>query len=176
MAGCRLTPDQTEQASVMREAGYTLAAIADRLHTSPRTLQRLFKSYGVTSGGAKAELIQKARQELLEAATGEKSIKHQIARLLKDDVSNALSLREKAALAIESLNVTDHLSATETARALTAISTAMKNTQEVLWKTLDVDKARVDQEADELPELRIVEMTAKEAEAEAQRQKDLMTH
>lgn len=70
---------------------------------------------------------------------------------------------------MEALKLGDHQSATEAARALAAIATALKVTQDVARRALNMDKINAEMERETLPELIIREMTAEEVE-EAQRQ------
>jgi AraC-like DNA-binding protein len=157
------------KAAALREAGYTLATIAQRVDVSPRTRQRHFKTHQVSAGALKTELIDKARQDLLDSVTASEGLKREAARLLADDVASARLIRDKAAQVAEVLSLDDHQSATETARALAAISTTLKNTQDVLRRSLNIDKVNAEIERETLPEPVIREMTAEEVE-EAQRQ------
>lgn len=58
----------------MRAAGYSLAAIAERLNVGPRTLQRHFKAHGVKAGTLKQKIIDKAREDLLGLATDSEAL------------------------------------------------------------------------------------------------------
>lgn len=92
-----------------------------------------------------------------------------MAGLLLDDLASARLIRGKLINVIEALNLNDHHSAAETARALAALSTTLKNTQDVLRRSLNVDKVNAELEEQTLPELVIYQMSAEEM-AEARRQ------
>jgi len=169
MSGKRLAPEQVAQAAILREAGYTLAAIADRLRVSPRTLQRHFAAHKVKPGALKEALIAQARKDLLARATDSDALKQEVAMLLVDDLATVRLIRAKLTNVIEALDLDDHQSATESARALAAPSTTLKNTQDVLRRSLNVDRVNAELEEENLPELVIYQMSAEEM-AEARRQ------
>jgi hypothetical protein len=96
MAGKRMTPQQINDAAVLRAAGYALAAIAERLNVSPRILQRHYKAHHINPGMLKGELIaQGAREDLLDAATASAELKVEAARLLVDDIASARLIHER---------------------------------------------------------------------------------
>ncbi|WP_422581278.1 helix-turn-helix domain-containing protein [Pseudomonas sp.] len=63
MSGKKSTPDQSAQAVVLRQAGFTLPAIASRLGISMSTTQRIIKANKVVAGSTKQALIDEAREE-----------------------------------------------------------------------------------------------------------------
>lgn len=65
MPGTKKTPDQNAQAVILREAGYTLPAIASRLNISVSTVQRILKSNKAVAGASTKALIERAREEML---------------------------------------------------------------------------------------------------------------
>jgi DNA invertase Pin-like site-specific DNA recombinase len=52
MSGKKATPDQSTQAVILREAGYTLPAIATRLELSISTVQRILKTNKAVAGAS----------------------------------------------------------------------------------------------------------------------------
>ncbi|EMB0013485.1 helix-turn-helix domain-containing protein, partial [Pseudomonas aeruginosa] len=58
MAGKHAIPDQGAQAVILREAGYTLPAIAQRLEISLSTVQRLLKKHKAVAGATTHALIE----------------------------------------------------------------------------------------------------------------------
>lgn len=68
MPGKKTTPDQSTQVVILREAGYTLPVIADRLDLSISTVQRIIKTTKAVAGAGTQALIDKAREELLSSA------------------------------------------------------------------------------------------------------------
>lgn len=60
MAGKKATPDQNAQAVILREAGYTIPAIAHQLTLSVSTTQRILKANTAVAGATQQKLIAKA--------------------------------------------------------------------------------------------------------------------
>lgn len=60
MAGKKKTPDQAVQAVVLREAGYSLPAIAAQLEISVSTTQRLLKRHPAVVGATTQAQIGRA--------------------------------------------------------------------------------------------------------------------
>lgn len=117
------------------------------------------------------EAVKIARQSLLEALTSNDRIEEEVARLISDDIAHSRLIREKAAIAAESLTPTDTTKATLTMRALTAYSIIIRNTADALQNDLRMSGASVESMGDDLPELIIHEMTAEEIKAVRDQQK-----
>ncbi|RJG12601.1 helix-turn-helix domain-containing protein [Pseudomonas cavernicola] len=158
MAGIRKTPDQSAQAVILREAGYTLPAIADRLNISLSTTQRLLKRHGAVAGAATQALIEKAREDLLHNAFALDAVQQTAASLVLDDLSLNRLMRNKLAQAVEALEVTPD-NAPIVCRALAACATTLKLTQQVGRQALPLDKLEQALTVEELPELQIHIMT-----------------
>jgi len=75
MATMHATPEEIGEALALREAGYTALAINQRLGISVRTLQRHFAAAGARKGAVKAEVLRKAKGELLARITSDQTIK-----------------------------------------------------------------------------------------------------
>lgn len=165
MAGKKVTPDQSTQVVVLREAGYTLPAIANRLELSISTVQRIIRTNKVVAGASTQALIDKAREELLATAFSLESVQQLAASLVVDELVLTEKIRLKLANAIETLDPADPMAF----RALAAASTALKLTQDVTRKALPLERLNQALEIEELPELKIHIMTADDvAEMRAQ--------
>lgn len=155
MSGKQKTPDQETQAVVLREAGWTVSAIADRLAISVSTVQRLLKKHHVVAGTGTQALIEKAREELLTAAFSLEAVQQTAASLVADELALVRQIRQKIASSVENLDPTNPIAF----RGLAAASTALKLTQDVTRRALPIEKLGQAMEIEELPELRIRIMT-----------------
>ncbi|WP_289140234.1 helix-turn-helix domain-containing protein [uncultured Pseudomonas sp.] len=155
MSGKQKTPDQETQAVVLREAGWTVSAIADRLAISVSTVQRLLKKHHVVAGAGTQALIEKAREELLTAAFSLEAVQQTAASLVADELALVRQIRQKIASSVENLDPTNPIAF----RGLAAVSTALKLTQDVTRRALPIEKLGQAMEIEELPELRIRIMT-----------------
>lgn len=164
MAGKRLTNKQIIEAITLREAGYTLISIAQRLEVSVSSLQRTFKRHSVKKSTIHAESIEKAREEILSHITSTDRIKEEAAKLVADDLAHSRLIREKAASTIESLKASDTTEAALAMRALVAYSTLLRNTTDTIRHGMGLNRPSLFESAEELPELVISEMTAAQVE------------
>lgn len=155
MPGKKATPDQSTQAVILREAGYTLPAIADRLDLSISTVQRIIKTNKVVAGGGTQALIDKAREELFATAFSLEAIQQTVAEQVTDELALSRQIRAKLASALEALDPTDPI----VFRGLAAASTTLKLTQDVSRRALPIEKLNQAQEIEELPVLQIHIMT-----------------
>lgn len=155
MSGKKATPDQSSQAVILREAGYTLPAIADRLDLSISTVQRIVKTHKVVAGAGRQALIDKVREEMLTAAFSLEAVQQTVAALVIDELALSHQIRAKLASALETLDPTDPV----VFRGLAAASTALKLTQDVTRRSLPIDKLNQAQDIEELPALEIHIMT-----------------
>jgi len=156
------TPKDLIDALAMREAGYTALAISQRLGVSVRTLQRHFASSGARKGALKAEVLQRAKDELMSRITSDEVIKEEAARLVADDLAHSLHLREIILAASQQMKATNLAEAALVMRAAAAYSTVMKNTSDVLRHSLRMEQRDIG--SDELPELIVSELTKTEIE------------
>lgn len=154
-------PDEIGQALAMREAGYTVLSISQRLGISVRSLQRHFSGYGAKRGTIKQELIEAARSDLLKRVTSDDAIREEAAKLINDDLAHARHLRAVMLEASEQLQAASLKDAVLVMRAAAAYSTAIKNTSDVLRQTLRLDRA-IDEADEGLPDLVICELTSEE--------------
>jgi hypothetical protein len=155
-------PDVVGEALALREAGYTALAISQRLGLSVRTLQRHFAAAGARKGALKAEVLRKAKDELMARITSDEAIKAEAARLVADDLAHSIHLREVILAASEQMKATSLRDAVQVMRAAAAYSTAIKNTSDIIRRSLRLEER--DDAADELPELVVTELTNAEIE------------
>ena len=172
MPGKKSTPDQNTQVVILREAGYTLPVIADRLDLSISTVQRIIKTTKAVAGAGTQALIDKAREELLSSAFSLEAVQQTVATLVADELALSYLIRTKIGNALEALDPTDPVAF----RGLAAASTALKLTQDVTRRSLPIEKLNQAQDIEELPTLQIhilseqdvAEMRAKQRLEEAE--------
>jgi hypothetical protein len=164
MPGKSINPSQTAEALVLREAGYSVTAIAERTGVGIRSLQRLFQRHGVRKGSIKAEMVEQARKQLMDAVTSE-AIKVEAARIVQDDLAQVRALRTRLALAAEQLTATNLVEAAVVMRAGAAWATALKCSTDMLRHTLRFDKKLEAEEEAVLPDLIVTVIDAADARA-----------
>ncbi|WP_283189855.1 helix-turn-helix domain-containing protein [Pseudomonas sp. PMCC200344] len=165
MSGKKATPDQSTQAVILREAGYTLPAIATRLELSISTVQRILKTNKTVAGASTQALIEKAREEMLNAAYALEQVQRTAAALVLDDLAISQQIRAKLSDCVDQIDPTDSGSL----RALAASATTLKLTQDVTRRALPLEKLNQALSFEELPELKIHIMTDRDvAEMRAQ--------
>ena len=155
MTGKQKTPDQAAEAVILREAGWTISAIANRLSISISTTQRLLKKHHAVAGAGRAALIEKARDELITTAFSLDSVQLSLASLVSDDIALSAQIRTKLTEAIEALDP----SSPTAFRGLAASATTLKLTQDVTRRALPLEKLNQALDFEELPELKIHLMT-----------------
>lgn len=176
MTGKQKTPDQAVEAVILREAGWTISAIANRLSISISTTQRLLKKHHAVAGAGSAALIEKARDELITTAFSLDSVQLSLAALVGDDIALSAQIRTKLTEAIEALDP----SSPTAFRGLAASATTLKLTQDITRRALPLEKLNQALDFEELPELKIHlmteddvgEMRAKQRLEEAERNGD----
>ncbi|MFW3898891.1 helix-turn-helix domain-containing protein [Pseudomonas bharatica] len=177
MAGKQKTPDQAAQAVILREAGWTVSAIAQRMSISVSTTQRLLKKHKAIAGASTQTLIEKAREDLLTAAFSLDAVQQTAASLVAEELALNQQIRTKLAHALEVLDPANPI----VFRGLAAASTALKLTQDVTRRALPLEKLNQAFAVEELPELQIhimsesdvAEMRAQQRLEEAERDGDL---
>lgn len=170
MPGTAIAPDVQAQVVALREAGYTLTSIASRLDIGISSVQRIIKKRGAVAGVATAEMIARARDEMIASAYGLESVRQIAASLVHDDLDLAQRIRQKAVEILDAIDVTRD-SATQDARALAAVSTALRLTQDVQRRTLPLDKLERADSVEELPEIHIKIMGPDDVEAIREQQR-----
>jgi hypothetical protein len=142
MAKTHAMPDEIGEALTLREAGYTALAISQRLGISVRTLQPTLRPQGRGKGQSKLRCCAEA------------------ARLLADDLAHSIHLREVILAASEQMKAESLADAVQVMRAAAAYSTAIKNTSDIIRRSLQLEVR--DETSDELPELVVKELTQAE--------------
>lgn len=158
-----IKPDIEAQAVVMLEVGYTLTSVAKRLDLSISTVKRIKKRRGVVAGSVTQEMINAHRAELRNSVD-EEWIKTQASALIDDELALAHELRERVYTALEKAPAPDDMQSWGMhLRGLTAASTALKNTSEVLHRAISYNRS--ESEAEQLPELVVRALTDEEIQA-----------
>lgn len=151
MSGKKATPDQNTQAVILREAGYTLPAIAARLELSISTVQRIVKTNKAIAGASTQALVEKAREEMLNAAYALEQVQRTAAALVLDDLVISQQIRAKLSECVDQIDPAD----SGALRALAASATTLKLTQDVTRRALPLEKLNMALDIEELPELQI---------------------
>lgn len=151
MAGKKATPDQSTQVVILREAGYTLPAIASRLDLSISTVQRIIKTNKAVAGASTQALIERAREDMLNAAYALEQVQRTAAALVLDDLAISYQIRAKLSDSVDQIDPTDP----GALRALAASATTLKLTQDVTRRALPLEKLNMALDIEELPELQI---------------------
>ena len=146
----------------MRQAGYPLAAIAEVLGISARTIQRHLGAHSVAKGDITEEAIAAARKELVDSVTASPKLKHEIARFVRENMAVSSLIREKIVVSLDALDSTTHPLAAETARALAAYATSLKVTHDILKETLRLSDHQESLTHAALPELVVRGLTSEE--------------
>lgn len=153
-------PDLIGEALALREAGFTALAISQRLDISVRSLQRHFATSGTRKGALKADVLQRAKDDLMARITCDMTIKKEAARLVADDLAHSMHLRELIHAASEQMKAVSLSDAVQVMRAAAAYSTTIKNTSDIIRRSLRLKDLADDM--DELPELVVSELTQDE--------------
>src|SRR5450830_1179395 len=111
------SPVDIAEAVALREAGFTALAISQRLGMSVRSLQRHFAATGTVKGAIKADLLVKARADLMARVSSESSIKEEAARLVADDLAHSQHLRQIMLAATEAMTAVTLADAVQVMRA-----------------------------------------------------------
>jgi len=151
MSGKKATPDQSTQAVILREAGYTLPTIATRLELSISTVQRILKTNKAVAGASTQALIERAREEMLNSAYALEQVQRTAAALVLDDLAISQQIRAKLSDCIDQIDPTD----SGALRALAASATTLKLTQDVTRRALPLEKLNMALDIEDLPELQI---------------------
>jgi len=134
--GVSKTPDQIKHCALLREAGYSVAAISDKTGISASTVTRHLKKHGISKGALSTTAIDSARAELIEDGTLVDKLKVEILSALVDDTAQFKALRSASASILESLIDDTKMDAALKSRALSALSTSLLTQQSLIHKTL----------------------------------------
>jgi AcrR family transcriptional regulator len=162
VTGTIKTPVEIQNCLVLREAGYSLAAIATKTGISPATLTRHFKKHGAIKGTLSLSAVDEARQQLLSDSGFIGELKTAIASSICDDLAQVAQVREAMSLILEDVMNDTSLPAHYKSRAVAALATSLTLTQKAARVALQADNQPIEQ--DSLPELFISELTAEDIE------------
>ena len=160
-----LSPIEVTELLALRELGYTVAAISDKLNISVRTVQRHIASHGATKGKLKQEVLDRARNELLELVNSDDRVRLEASKLIADDIAHTNHIRNLAIEATEHLTPKTLEEAALTMRALAAYSVVIKNSSDTRRHSLGLDKLQKDH-ANNLPEIVVRTITDEEVAIE----------
>lgn len=156
------TPAEIQNCLVLREAGYSLAAIASKTGISPATLTRHFKKHGASKGTLSLSAVEEARQQLLADSGFIGELKAAIASSVCDDLAQVKALRESMTMILEQVMTDASLPGHYKSRAVAALATSLTLTQKAARVALQADNQPI--EPDDLPELFITELTSEDIE------------
>lgn len=101
----KTTPDVEAQAVILREAGYSCPAIAEKLDLSLSTTKRILKRRSAVAGAATESLVEQARQGMLNTAFDLDAVQQHAAALVLDDLALSRMIRGKVVEVIEGLDL-----------------------------------------------------------------------
>lgn len=160
-----LTPSQKNQIVIMRESGYSIASICERVGAGATAVKATLKTHKIGKGAATAALVSEARNKLLSDHTFSDSLRTTIAGLLHDDLAIVRRIRESIVLTLDQLDADETMTPVMKGRVLAALSTSLVVTQNICRKTLQISKHEAAIDMEQLPELRIHYMTEQEQAA-----------
>lgn len=173
MTGKVKTPEEIQQAILLREAGYSLASIAEKTSISVTTLSRHLKAHKTAKGTLRPEAIEEAKRQLLIDGGLIDELKRQIASTVCDDYAQFTQLRRATALTLDALMNDATLPAHYKTRGLAAIATTLRLSQELARKALGADDLQPAPES--LPEIIVRELTDEEINQMRHEQQELST-
>jgi hypothetical protein len=172
----RLTSTTWAEIEALWQVGeVTLAELSERYGVSPRALQAHFHKHGITKGEKSAALAAAVKEEVLKDELDDTDL----------TVKRAKDVREAAytnAVVVESLimaqlqaaqkDPSQVLKAASAVKMLSLAAAGLERLHDLKWKALGLDRDSV--LPDELPELIIRDLTAKEIEElrDAQEEED----
>lgn len=168
MTGRTATPKEISEILALREVGYSVLHISQKLGFSVRTIHRHLAENSIKKGSLKKEVIENARTELSRIITSNPAIHAEAAKQIIDDIAHSNHLRDIIIQASEHLKATNLQEATLVMRGAAAYSTALKNTSDTIRHALGVDKIK--DEVGELPELYVMELSSEQVKAIAKEQ------
>jgi hypothetical protein len=154
----KTTPDIEAQAVILREAGYSCPAIAEKLDLSLSTTKRILKRRSAVAGAATESLVEQARQGMLNTAFDLDAVQQHAAALVLDDLALSRMIRGKVVEVIESLDLSTS-TPYQAMRTVVAAATALDLTQKVARRAMPLDRLAEATHVEELSELRIRIMT-----------------
>lgn len=160
-----ISPTNKKRIIALREAGFTIGVIAQKVGVSPRSIDRVCREFGAKKGRLSREAVEKAKADLLNDSDFVNEIKLGLRIIALDSIAQVISLRNRVASTLDSINSHDLESAALAARSLAALATAIRVSSDSV-RALD----GAVKESEELPEIKIGVMS--EAEIERIRRKN----
>lgn len=160
-----LTPSQRNEIIIMREAGHSIASIADKTGVGSTAIKSVFREHKISKGAATAALIDESRKRLVSDHNFSETLKATIAGLVSDDLAIIRRLRENILSTLELIESDDSLSPVMRGRSLAALSTSLSLTQQTYRKSLQLSKHEGTINSDELPILTMHHLTASQEES-----------
>lgn len=157
MPGKRATPEQIAEVIAFREAGYSSATICHKTGLSPATITRISSRHSIKKSSIKDELIESARQSIVDELSSDIEIRDRIKKLVLDNMAHSELCRNKLLEALGRLTPLDTDSAATVIRACTSYATAIKASSDAVRPLLK--GLEEDDESAVLPELVIRRMS-----------------
>jgi hypothetical protein len=125
-----------------------------------RSLQRHFAASGTRKRALKADVLQRAKDDLMARIVCDQTIKHEATRLVADDLAHSMHVRELILAASSQMKAASLSDAVQVMRAAAAYSTTIKNTSDIIRHSLRLKE--LGDNMDELPELVVSELSQDE--------------
>lgn len=136
----KLTPEEIADIIALRQVGYTINQIADKVGTSKTTVQTHLKSANIEKGTKLAEIVQSQLNVEVEALYSQDKHNETITRQLKlasDFSLKTADILEDCLNTLETSNDLDAINLTMAKlRAVNQASTAIKNTNDTIDKII----------------------------------------
>lgn len=158
----RTKPTTEAQAAAAIEAGWPLSAIAEQTGLSLSTIKRIKGRSGATSGTARGELVDAARESLREALTSEFAA-NQGAALVRSQVALSSQIQTLIAEQLAALESNTEIDPLKAAKIVATLATANKLTADGVRRVLSL--AADPEIVEELPVLIVKDYTEEECAA-----------
>lgn len=142
-----------------REAGFTVAMIAEKTRLSVSTINQILASHGTKKGSATAEMVEDVRRQVRALLSSKDVICDEAALLIADDLAQASLLREKIVAALVRLDATNLQEAVLAMRAAAAMSPALKNTSDMIRQSLGYERHRNEVDEKGLAVLQLIQLS-----------------
>jgi IS30 family transposase len=140
------TPQQRRDIAVLRAAGCSLAQIQAKTGFSISTIQRICKRSQTRKGELQADLVDKAKREILDESFEDGELQNRLKLQIGDVLAHAELGMEKLAILLEKVEVSDSDSVFQALRANAAHSTALKNYSDTVRHLLPAYEVQIEPE------------------------------
>lgn len=165
-------PRLIKRAVTLRLAGASLSTISLKTGLSVSTLYRCFKKHDIVRGEITIDSVIAARESLKKDILFIENLKLMIATTVSDDLAQSNQLREGIALTLEKVISDTGTSAAIKSRSLVALATALRLSQELNRKALNMNNHDPFNKIEKLPILVVSKMTDEEILSVQNRFKD----